>query len=71
MISFDVICAGVDAQCVAFPAGAGEPPLQLRGFTKVVLDPGDAAPVALELTDKDLTASHWSSLELWSSLTRI
>ena len=39
--------------CAQFPASAGEPPLQLKGFRKLSLEPG-AAPssVSFVLTDR-------------------
>lgn len=37
---------------VEFPAAAGEPPLQLKGFDKVLLQPGETKTVELELDDR-------------------
>jgi len=39
------------------PAGAGEPPRQLRGFQKVTLQPGESATVHFTLSGHDL--SYW------------
>ena len=44
---------------VGFPSQAGEPPKQLKGFRKVMLQPGRAATVRLRLTARDL--SSWST----------
>jgi len=47
---------------LGFPAAAGEPPIQLKGFEKVTLNPGAAQKVTFSLTDRDLSiwdvASH-------------
>jgi len=43
---------------LAFPASAGEPPMQLKGFKKVALDAGQSAQVSLSLNDRDL--STWN-----------
>ena len=41
---------------LGFPASAGEPPKQLKGFHKTaVLAPGDKATVIFVLTDRDLS----------------
>jgi beta-glucosidase len=41
---------------LGFPAAAGEPPKQLKGFTKTaVLQPGEVADVAFELTPRDVS----------------
>jgi beta-glucosidase len=40
---------------VTYPPGAGEPPLSLRGFTKVLLQPGQGANVTLPLSPVDLS----------------
>jgi beta-glucosidase len=40
------------------PAVAGEPPRQLKGFTKVTLEPGQSAVVRFALTAHDL--SYWN-----------
>ncbi|KAH9892098.1 glycoside hydrolase superfamily [Xylariomycetidae sp. FL2044] len=40
---------------VGFPAAAGEPVRQLRGFEKVALEPGASATVKFELTRRDLS----------------
>eukprot|EP01065_Artemidia_motanka_P050031 TRINITY_DN8468_c0_g1_i1.p1 TRINITY_DN8468_c0_g1~~TRINITY_DN8468_c0_g1_i1.p1 ORF type:complete len:787 (+),score=185.23 TRINITY_DN8468_c0_g1_i1:59-2362(+) len=42
-----------------FPEHAGEPPMQLKGFEKVSLAPGQAAQVAFTLNDRDV--SIWST----------
>ena len=39
---------------VSFPASAGEPPNQLRGFSAVLLDVGEGVAVAVTLTPRDL-----------------
>lgn len=44
---------------LGFPPIVGEPPLQLRGFQKVFLEPGQTRHVALELTRPDL--SYWDA----------
>jgi beta-glucosidase len=44
---------------LSMPAGAGEPPVQLRGFAKVALRPGQTQPVHFGLTPQD--ASYWNS----------
>ena len=59
-VSFTVTNTGsragyeVPQMYLAFPASAGEPPLQLKGFTKVSLAPGQTAPVVFTVTDRDL-----------------
>jgi hypothetical protein len=40
---------------LSFPASAGEPPQQLKGFEKVVLAPGESVIVTFPLTDRDLS----------------
>jgi len=40
---------------VKFPDSAGEPPLQLKGFQKVLLNPKDTKSVDFTLTDRDLS----------------
>ena len=57
------------AQCyIGFPATSGEPPRQLRGFQRVVLDPGKNAQVRFPITRGDLAT--WSgapgSVGSWS-----
>jgi len=47
-----------------FPESAGEPPLQLKGFKKVSVNPGESQKVMFDLTDRDLsvwdaTAHRW------------
>ena len=46
---------------VAAPTAAGEPPRQLRGFTKVRLASGDSATVTFEVGVDDLAAFDDSS----------
>ncbi len=41
------------------PAAAGEPPRQLKGFTKITLQPGQSATVRFQLTRHDL--SYWDT----------
>ena len=57
------------AQCyIGFPGSSGEPPRQLRGFQRVLLDPGKKAQVRFAITRGDLatwdgapgTAGTWS-----------
>ena len=43
---------------LSFPAAAGEPPQQLKGFQKVYLQPGEKAQVTLKLSPRDF--SIWS-----------
>jgi len=47
---------------IKFPAAAGEPPWQLKGFEKTTLASGGKAKVSLPLTARDLsiwdTTSH-------------
>lgn len=50
---------------IKFPAAAGEPPLQLRGFDKVMLQPGASATVSFPLAPRDFsiwdaTAHAWA-----------
>lgn len=47
--------AAVPQLYVTFPASAGEPPRQLKGFTKVTVAAGGQAQVALTLTARDLS----------------
>ena len=50
---------------LAFPAAAGEPPKQLKGFEKVLLQPGDSKTVTFNLSFTDL--SIWDvSKKSWS-----
>jgi beta-glucosidase len=42
-----------------FPTGSGEPPKQLKGFTRIDLRPGHSARVTFQLTARDL--STWNS----------
>ena len=63
-VSFDVTNTGTAAGAevaqlyVADPRNTGEPPRQLKGFDKVVLNPGGRHRVALELNFRSL--AHWS-----------
>lgn len=41
------------------PAAAGEPLMQLKGFDKVILGPGQSVPVTFELSPRDM--SYWDS----------
>jgi beta-glucosidase len=43
---------------VGFPAAAGEPPQQLKGFRKAHLEPGEATTVKFDLSSRDV--STWS-----------
>ncbi len=50
---------------IGFPAAAGEPPIQLRNFTKVALAAGSSTTVTLSLSDTalsiwDVGAHAWS-----------
>lgn len=38
-----------------FPPAAGEPPLQLKGFKKLMLAPGAKATVTIPLTDREFS----------------
>ena len=38
-----------------FPASAGEPPQQLKGFEKLTLTPGEKQTATFALTDRDLS----------------
>jgi len=40
---------------LGFPAAAGEPPIQLKGFQKVNLTPGSTQVVTFQLNDKSLS----------------
>ena len=49
---------------LAFPAAAGEPPLQLKGFEKVEIEPGETRRVTFELDERafsvwDPAADEW------------
>lgn len=46
---------------VEFPSDAGEPPLQLAGFAKVKLGPGEAKPVTVTLELRSLQV--WDEVE--------
>ena len=46
---------------LCFPSAAGEPPLQLKGFEKVWLLPGQRATVRFYLTERDV--STWDDVQ--------
>jgi len=46
---------------VGFPASAGEPPLQLKGFQKVLLNAGEEKTISFVLSDRDLSIWDVSS----------
>jgi beta-glucosidase len=51
---------------VADPAAAGEPPIQLKGFQRVSLRPGQTRPVTLRLDSRafsvwDSAAQRWTA----------
>lgn len=49
---------------LGFPEASGEPPKQLKGFTKVALDPGATTRVSFPLTSRD--KSVWdASMHTW------
>jgi len=61
----DLAGAEVAQLYLDFPAAAGEPPRQLKGFRKLRLKAGKARDVAFKLTDRDLSIwdtelHHWS-----------
>ncbi|HEV2637419.1 MAG TPA: fibronectin type III-like domain-contianing protein [Actinocrinis sp.] len=43
------------------PAAAGEPPLQLKGFQRVTLNPGASAQVTFTVTAHDLASWNTTS----------
>src|SRR5262249_57989774 len=43
---------------LGYPAAAGEPPRQLKGFQKVTLQPGESTTVHFTLSGRDL--SYWA-----------
>lgn len=52
---------------IAAPAAAGEPPKQLKGFTKVSLQPGETKQVTVNLDSRafsvwDTTAKQWTTV---------
>lgn len=47
--------AEVSQVYLVFPDTAGEPPLQLKGFKKVMLQPGQSTTVSITLTSRDLS----------------
>jgi len=40
---------------LGFPASAGEPPIQLKGFQKQLLDPGKSETISFTLSNRDLS----------------
>jgi beta-glucosidase len=64
-VSFDVVNTGtrIGAETpqlyVADPPAAGEPPRQLKGFTKVLLNPGESRHVTLPLDFRSF--AHWDT----------
>jgi Fibronectin type III-like domain len=50
---------GAEVGQVGFPPADGEPPHQLKGFQKVVLDPGEARTVTVDLEPRAF--QHWST----------
>jgi beta-glucosidase len=66
-VSFDVTNDGsrtgyeVPQMYLGFPASAGEPPLQLKGFTKLQLTAGQTTTVTFTVQDRDL--SIWDVTE--------
>ncbi|KAF2456505.1 putative glycosyl hydrolase [Lineolata rhizophorae] len=58
--SGDVAGAEVPQLYVGYPSSAsGQPPRQLRGFDKVMIEPGESADVTFEIRRKDL--SYWDT----------
>ena len=57
----------VAPQYLSFPPSAGEPPKVLRGFEKVVLQPGQEQTVSMHLSSKDL--STWQAGGGWTQAT--
>lgn len=53
---------------LAFPTSAGEPPQQLKGFTKVVIEPGESKDVEFDLTDRDLS-TYDVTTHAWQKVT--
>jgi beta-glucosidase len=50
---------------VGYPAAAGEPPRQLRGYAKVFLNPGESRQVSVSLSPQafaywDVTRNAWT-----------
>lgn len=73
-VTFTVTNAGARAgkevpqTYVTFPASAGEPPNQLRGFSTVLLDVGEGVAVAVTLTPRDL--SVWDAgVHAWARVS--
>ncbi|MGZ4178946.1 MAG: beta-glucosidase [Solirubrobacteraceae bacterium] len=64
-VSFDVVNTGARAGAevpqlyVDDPPAAGEPPRQLKGFTKVPLNPGESRRVTLSLDSRSF--AHWDT----------
>jgi beta-glucosidase len=53
---------------LSYPDGSGEPPLQLKGFTKVELQPNETRDVQFNLTARSLSVWDLDSHD-WSELT--
>ena len=73
-MAFDLTNAGAIAGAevpqlyITFPDAAGEPPLNLKGFRKVALDPSETVTVTFSLSGLDLsvwdaTAHKWSEVK--------
>ena len=73
-VAFDLTNAGgvagaeVPQLYITFPDAAGEPPLNLKGFRKVTLDPSETVTVTFSLSGLDLsvwdaTAHKWSEVK--------
>lgn len=56
--------AAVPQLYLGFPKAAGEPPLQLKGFTKVTLKPGQSKRVTIPISQQDL-AVYDSAADQW------
>jgi beta-glucosidase len=53
---------------ITFPASAQEPPLQLKAFKKVLLEPGAAAAVKFSLSQRDV--SIWDEVvHQWKAIS--
>lgn len=64
----DIAGAEVAQLYIAFPQAAKAPVRQLRGFQKVFIEPGEAAPVEFTLQRRDL--SIWDTeLQRWTILS--
>ena len=73
-VAFDLTNAGgvagaeVPQLYITFPDAAGEPPLNLKGFRKVTLDPSETVTVTFSLSGLDLsvwdaTTHKWSEIK--------